>query len=374
MHYQWIAQQQQLQYIIEQLHNSSVNALDTEFIKVDTLYPKLGVLQINVNQQVYLIDGQLDLSAIWQALFHARQNIFHACGEDIDLMYHYAGQRPIHNVLDTQIAMAFLGYGMQIGYQAAIEKVLNVYVEKDQTRSDWLARPLSPQQEIYAASDVYYLQDLATQLIVQLRQQQLYDFVLEDCRNYCLAIAEQVPIEDIYLDVANYRHSSRQLMQLKQLTSWREQVAVQHNKPRSYIVKNNTLHHLVERPPKTMQQLATQYDLKPSVLREYGKTILKLLNQLPDQSEYPVRLPRPYRYRHTQTKDLVEQHILSVSQTLCIPADVLMRKKWLSQINQFVLNNAQDLSTLSPYLTGWRLEYITQPLLEIIQGDQLEVV
>ena len=65
------------------------------------------MLQINVNQQVYLIDGQLDLTPLWDSLFAAPLNVFHACGEDIDLIYHYAKQRPLSNVLDTQMAMAF---------------------------------------------------------------------------------------------------------------------------------------------------------------------------------------------------------------------------------------------------------------------------
>lgn len=368
MHYQWIEDPNQLLSIADALKNSHSNALDTEFIKVDTLYPKLGLLQINVNQQVYLIDGKLDLSPIWQSVFAAKQNVFHACGEDIDLIYHYAKYRPLNNILDTQIAMSFLGYGRQVGYQAALEQVLNINVEKDQTRSDWLARPLTDEQIRYAVSDVYYLQDLADQLITQLKSRQLYDFVLEDCQHYCLSLAKQLPLDELYLDVANFRHSSRQLMQLKQMMAWREQLAIQLNQPRSFILKNNTINKILERTPRSLTQLAA-FEIKPSIIREHGKKILELLHQLPEQKDWPTRLDRPYRYRNEQIKDQVEQKISQVSLQLGIPEDILMRKKWMNDLTQFVLHDRQDLTQLPSYLQGWRLNYLTLPLIEIIRVD-----
>ena len=97
--FQFIHQQQDLEPILGQMGQCASYALDTEFIKVDTLWPKLGVFQINVAEQVYLLDGtSLDLSQFWQKIFGAKQNIFHACGEDIDLIYHYAQQKNLDNV------------------------------------------------------------------------------------------------------------------------------------------------------------------------------------------------------------------------------------------------------------------------------------
>jgi len=86
--YQFIHHQQDLQNVLSLMDQSPVYGLDTEFIKVDTLWPKLGVFQINVNEQVYLLDGAaLDLTDFWNRLFKAQQNVFHACSEDIDLIY-----------------------------------------------------------------------------------------------------------------------------------------------------------------------------------------------------------------------------------------------------------------------------------------------
>lgn len=149
--YQFIQQQQDLQKVLNLMSQHTIYGLDTEFIKVDTLWPKLGVFQINVNGQVFLLDGTaLDLTEFWTRLFDAQQNVFHACSEDIDLIYHYASHKSLENVFDTQVGMSFLGHGLQVSYQNALKLMLDVDIEKDQTRSDWLARPLSLDQLKYA--------------------------------------------------------------------------------------------------------------------------------------------------------------------------------------------------------------------------------
>ena len=86
---------------------------------------------------------------------------FHACGEDIDLIYHYADKKNLNNVFDTQVGLSFLGHGLQVSYQNALKLVLDIDIDKDQTRSDWLARPLTDEQMNYAANDVLYIMRLA---------------------------------------------------------------------------------------------------------------------------------------------------------------------------------------------------------------------
>ena len=181
--FQFIHQQKDFENVLALMSQNSIYGLDTEFIKVDTLWPKLGVFQINVNDQVYLLDGtSLNLSAFWEKLFQAQQNIFHACGEDIDLIYHYAQQKNLDNVFDTQVGMSFLGHGLQVSYQNALKTMLNVDIDKGQTRSDWLARPLSDEQLNYAANDVLYLMQLADKVRDRLKTKLFTGFCTR-CRN-----------------------------------------------------------------------------------------------------------------------------------------------------------------------------------------------
>lgn len=368
--FQFIQQQKDLENILQLMNCTSIYGLDTEFIKVDTLWPKLGVFQINVAEQVFLLDGtSLDLSAFWEKLFKAQQNIFHACSEDIDLIYHYAQQKTLNNVFDTQVGLSFLGHGLQVSYQNALKQILDIDIDKDQTRSDWLARPLSPEQLSYAANDVLYLMDLSKTIQHQLAQKNVLDFALEDCRHLTYEIGQETPLELLYLDMGNYRHSRRQLMQLQQLAVWREKMVKALNYPRSFILKSSTMIDLVEKNPRNHFQLCNIKDIRQNIVRDYGKTILDLLNCLPEQAEWPLRLVRPIRNSSKEMSENVDQVIQTVVQETDIPKEVLIRKKWMHALYQHVVfhNDEQDLPN---YLLGWRYELLTQPLIKVLHADK----
>ncbi|WP_436897454.1 ribonuclease D [Acinetobacter gyllenbergii] len=367
--FQFIQQQQDLAVLLKQMEQCSVYALDTEFIKVDTLYPKLGVCQINLNGQILLLDGAaLDLSNFWPKIFAAQQNIFHACGEDIDLIYHYADQKPLNNVFDTQVALAFLGHGLQVSYQNALKTCLNIEIEKDQTRSDWLARPLTQEQMCYAANDVIYLSKLADALKTDLKAKGLYQYVLEDCQNLTNEIAMETPLAELYTDIGNYRHSRRELMQLQQLSIWREQITKALNQPRSFILRNSTMIDLVEKNPRNNFQLARIKDIRPHIVREHGKMILDLLKFLPPEDEWPLRMAKPIKSNSKEVAPKIDALIESVVLKTGIPKEVLLRKKWMNAIYEHVVFHLDEQS-LPSYLMGWRYDILTQPLIALLKED-----
>ncbi|MEN8991451.1 HRDC domain-containing protein [Acinetobacter sp. YH12218] len=368
--YQFIQNQPDLNSVLNLMDQSSIYGLDTEFIKVDTLWPKLGLFQINVQNQVYLLDGTtLDLSQFWQKLFVAQQNIFHACSEDIDLIYHYAQHKSLENVFDTQVGMSFLGHGLQVSYQNALKTMLDVDIDKDQTRSDWLARPLSAEQMNYAANDVHYLMNLSQTIQNELAAKSLLNCVLEDCKNLTYEIGTETPIHLLYHDVGNYRHSRRQLMQIQQLAVWREQMVKALNQPRSFILKNSTIIDMVEKNPKNNFQLSAVKDIRPNIVREHGKIILDLLKFLPEQAEWPLRMARPIRHSSQDIGSRVDTVIQRAVQETSVPKEVLMRKKWLNALYQHVVfhNDEQDLPS---YLLGWRYDLLTKPLIEVLHADE----
>lgn len=368
--FQFIQKQKDFDFILKQMEQCSIYGLDTEFIKVDTLWPKLGVFQINVNDRVYLLDGtSLDFNQFWDKIFAAKQNIFHACGEDIDLVYHYAGQKNLNNVFDTQVALSFLGYGLQVSYQNALKTLLNIDIDKDQTRSDWLARPLSQEQLTYAANDVLYLMQLAEKIKHELVSKGLLDWVIEDCRHLTEEIGQSTPQELLYQDVGNYRHSRRQLMQLQRLALWRDELAKALNIPKSFVLKNSSLMDLVEKNPRNPYLLAAIKDIRPNIVREYGKTILALLQDLPEPEHWPEKLPRPMR-ASKELSDKIEQVLNQAVTQTGIPKEVLMRKKWMNALYQHVISNS-DRNSLPAYLLGWRDALMTQPLIEVLAHDLL---
>ncbi|WP_180147422.1 HRDC domain-containing protein [Acinetobacter sp. YH12052] len=368
--YQFIQNQPDLNSVLNLMDQSSIYGLDTEFIKVDTLWPKLGLFQINVQNQVYLLDGTtLDLSQFWQKLFAAQQNIFHACSEDIDLIYHYAQHKSLENVFDTQVGMSFLGHGLQVSYQNALKTMLDVDIDKDQTRSDWLARPLSAEQLNYAANDVHYLMNLSQTIQNELAAKSLLNCVLEDCKNLTYEIGTETPIHLLYHDIGNYRHSRRQLMQIQQLAVWREQMVKALNQPRSFILKNSTIIDMVEKNPKNNFQLSAVKDIRPNIVREHGKIILDLLKFLPEQAEWPLRMARPIRHSSQDIGSRVDTVIQRAVQVTSVPKEVLMRKKWLNALYQHVVFH-NDEQYLPSYLLGWRYDLLTKPLIEVLHADE----
>ncbi|CAI3101169.1 Ribonuclease D [Acinetobacter calcoaceticus] len=368
--FQFIQQQTELVDVLQKMDQCSIYGLDTEFIKVDTLWPKLGVCQVNVNGNVYLLDGvSLDLSQFWKKIFVAQQNIFHACGENIDLIYHYADQEDLLNVFDTQVGLSFLGHGLQVSYQGALKLCLDIDIEKDQTRSDWLARPLSPQQLCYAANDVLYIMKLAHHIQEQLKQKGLYDYVLEDCSSLTKEIISETPKELLYTDVGNYRHSRRQLMQLQNLSEWRDYIVKATNQPRSFILRNSTMIDMVEKNPRNSFQLSQVKDIRPNVVREYGKMILELLKDLPNESEWPTRIAKPFKVTSKETLNKMDMVLAHAISETSIPKEVLLRKKWLNAIHQHVLSQG-DEQDLPDYLLGWRYELLTQPLIHLFQEEK----
>ncbi|MDH1707180.1 ribonuclease D [Acinetobacter johnsonii] len=368
--FQFIQQQQDLTPVLEKMDRNEVYGLDTEFIKVDTLWPKLGVFQINVENNVYLLDGTtLDLTEFWNKLFRAQQNVFHACSEDIDLIYHYAQHKTLNNVFDTQVGMSFLGHGLQVSYQNALKQMLDVDIDKGETRSNWLARPLSPAQLSYAANDVLYLMNLSEKVKQELDSKSLLHFALEDCQHLTQEIATETPLHLLYQDIGNYRHSRRQLMQLQQLAVWREQMVKALNTPRSFILKNSSMIDLVEKNPKNAFQLSGVKDIRQNVVREHGKTILDLVKFLPEQADWPLRMARPIRHSSKDVGEKIDHLIQNVVNETSIPKEVLMRKKWMNALHQHVVfhNNEQDLPD---YLLGWRYDLLTQPLIQLLRRDE----
>ena len=368
--FQFIQQQQDLTPVLEKMDRNEVYGLDTEFIKVDTLWPKLGVFQINVENNVYLLDGTtLDLSEFWNKLFRAQQNVFHACSEDIDLIYHYAQHKTLNNVFDTQVGMSFLGHGLQVSYQNALKQMLDVDIDKGETRSNWLARPLSPAQLSYAANDVLYLMNLSEKVKQELDSKSLLNFALEDCQHLTQEIATETPLHLLYQDIGNYRHSRRQLMQLQQLAVWREHIVKALNTPRSFILKNSSMIDLVEKNPKNAFQLSGVKDIRQNVVREHGKTILDLVKFLPEQADWPLRMARPIRHSSKDVGEKIDHLIQNVVNETSIPKEVLMRKKWMNALHQHVVfhNDEQDLPD---YLLGWRYDLLTQPLIQLLRRDE----
>ena len=373
----WIREQYQLDEVIEALEGCGRVALDTEFIKRDTYYPILALVQLNTGDHVYLIDApKLQLDALWQALLEVDVAIWHACGEDLGIFYLLSGCPPLTNIFDTQIALSYLTGQLQMGYQQALDDQLDMHIDKEQSQSDWLRRPLSDEQEQYAIDDVRFLPALYLSLEYALKSKGLYDYVWADCQLYAAELYATQHVEDdaMYLTMADYRYNSQQMAILQAVATWREQLARATNQPRTFVIKKQAVREIITEKPSTMRELAHKTTMHRSMLRLYGEELLKIITDAKELStvEHPACIPAPYRSKNKVLSKAVQQAVAAQAEQLGMPESVLMRKKWLSQLYEVIAYD-KDLSELTLGLQGWRHDWVIQTLIPVIEAHKVEL-
>lgn len=373
----WVRQQDGLKEVIDALAICGRVALDTEFIKRDTYYPRLALVQLNVGDHIYLLDApQLQLAELWQALMKVDVAIWHACGEDLGIFYLLSGCPPLTNIFDTQIALSYLTGQLQMGYQQALDDQLDMHIDKEQSQSDWLQRPLSDEQEQYAIDDVRFLPALYLSLEYELKKKGLFEYVWADCQLYAsdLYDAQHVEDEAMYLTMADYRYTSEQMAILQAVATWREELARATNQPRTFVIKKQAVREIITEKPKTMRELAHKTTMHRSMLRLYGEELLKVIKDAKNlhPTEHPDCLLPPYRSKNKVLSKAVQHAIDKQAEKIGVPANVLMRKKWLAQLYEVIAFD-KDLSELPEGLKGWRNEWVMQTLIPVIKEHKTEL-
>lgn len=240
--------------------------LDTEFIRERTYFPQLALLQIATDEAVWLVDpvAELDLTPFWQTLAATTTPVvLHAGDQDLDLILSAAGSLP-QRVFDTQIAAELLGIGAQMSYAALTESLLGVSLDKAVTRSNWLARPLSPRQLDYAAQDVAQLHALYPTLYERLASQDRLDWMIEESSRQ-LEPGRFSPDDDRrWKKVRGVQTLSRAgLSVLRSLAAYRERLARELDRPRRWVWGDQAmldLAHAISRlaPPLTADMVVRE--------------------------------------------------------------------------------------------------------------------
>lgn len=380
MSWHLITEQQRFKELLTGWASAKTLALDTEFMRVNTFNPQIALLQLNVNQKVYLIDP-LAIDTVALGLGEVLANphslkIVHACSEDIEVLFYKYPQARMSNIFDTQIGLAFLGYGLQVGYQKALKECLDIDISKAETRSDWLARPLSSDQLQYAASDVEHLPALYDFVANRLRDKGLFNYCQEDS---VLMLKEGAPIPNlttIYQQFSNaWQFNRRQLALLQMLAMWRESSARLHDIPRTFVLKNHTLLAIVQKTPHTLAQLSRIEDLHPRTYQKHGPMLLEIIKnaQAKKVEHCPALLPLPLPKSAKSLFDQLRQQTDKVAERYSIPSEVLLRKRWLDALVLGYIDEGDNFD-LPLALQGWRYDVLTKPLLEILASQRPQLL
>lgn len=246
-----ITEEAELHALVAALPTRFTLLADCEFVRERTFWPKLGLLQLRIDHQILLLDPvALKSSAALQALFaRSESTVMHSASEDLECLLHaFEWLPPI--LFDTQIAAAFCGLGPGLSYRALVERYCGVVLDKAETRSDWLARPLSAAQLRYAAEDVEYLPEIHAQLSAQLDRRGMRAWFESDCAalvQRCRdGAGEPGPV---LLDArATSRLDARATARLQRIFDWREREARRLDRPRGWIVDNESAYLLAAAP------------------------------------------------------------------------------------------------------------------------------
>ena len=373
----YVEDAQQLNLICQSYAQAELLAIDTEFVRTRTLYPKLGLIQINDGKTLALIDPVAlpGLTPFWQLMENPNiVKVLHACSEDLEVFLTAGNCRPV-NLIDSQIIMAFLGHGLSLGYAAMIAHFTGIELDKSESRTDWMKRPLTEKQLEYAQADVEHLFNILPKLMAEIEQsgwlaaaQQESELMIE--RKFT-AIDESQMYKNIKMA---WRLNPQQLYRLQQLATWRYQQAKQKDRPIGFIAKDHTLMALAQHNPDNVGAMARIEGVEQLDIRHKGRAMLFVLKQAEQQAnaELPAQIIRLDEYPgYKQNFKKVKSFIALVGTEAELLIENLASKK---QINQFLswyfkLNGAENNLHLVDIMQGWRKPLLGDKLLAFVEND-----
>lgn len=347
---------------------SDVLAFDTEFVRERTFFPRLGLIQVCDGRAAFLIDPLSieDLSPLGDILrAPGILKVLHSASEDVEVFWRALGVVP-SPLLDTQIAAGLAGLAPSLGYQKLTLAVLGIEICKGETRTNWLARPLSPEQLAYAVEDVTCLLSAYRVLRQRLEELGRFEWALEDSMEVVdTERFEERPLEAYRRLRAAGRLTPPQLGVLRALAAWRDTEARRRDIPRSFVVKDDALVALAQRQPKDAEELARVKDLDPRQAKRDGDSFLELIRAALQQPAADLPAAPTAALSTPAGRDLerrLRETARKRAEELGMAPEVLVTRRPIEALVRSTLLDRRP--QLPEELAGWRLPVIGQALLD----------
>lgn len=341
-------------------------AVDTEFMREKTYYPKLCLIQIAINDVIACIDPfaikdfqpMLDLFTDPDVV-----KVLHSVSQDMEVFLHTFDCLPTP-VYDTQIAASLTGMGDQVSYAKLVNEMLGVSLDKSHTRTDWSRRPLDDAQLIYAADDVRYLAQIYPLQRARLVEQGRLAWLQDDFDAAADPARYRPDPDGAWRRVKGYaRLHGVDLAILSKLARYREQLAMTKDRPRRYILSDDQLLDLVKSKPRNKNDLQRRRGFNDDVISRHGDQLLAAV-------QAGLDMPREQWPESGKGKPLTaNQEVL---------ADILMGLlKYQAKKNEVSVTSMasrKDVEQLvrgkgdMPLMSGWRYELGGRTLSEFLQG------
>ncbi len=363
----YIDKQTALENLCAELKSATYIAVDTEFMREKTYSARLCLIQIASEHSIACIDPfKLDSLDPFMDILLDRNilKILHSARQDLEIFHDLSNKVP-GPVFDTQIAATLLGLPDQCGYAALVKHLLNIELDKAQTRTDWSRRPLDAAQLDYAADDVRYLLQLYPLILQQLKEQGREDWLSEDFLALENPDLYQLPLDNLWKKVSGHaRLKGKQLAIVKQLAGWRELRARERDLPRKWIMADDVIISLARMAPERPQQLEKIRGLANSRSKNSGSEILaqiQLAQKMP-QEQWP-RIPGK---KTSKNEDVIVDLLMSI----------LKFQAQKNNISPAILGARKDVEKLlagqTPALMqGWRKKIAGNVLSDVLEGRRI---
>jgi ribonuclease D len=371
----WIAQDHELAELCERLRGQAAIAVDTEFMRTDTFYPIAGLIQLGDGKTSFLVDplSITDFSPLRELMLDEKVvKVLHSCSEDIEVFSSLLGEVP-SPIFDTQIAAAFAGFGFSLGYAGLVKAVLNIDVPKDETRSNWLQRPLSESQIKYAALDVAHMLIVYGKLLQILKASERYTWVKSDCADVVAAARKPDDFKEAYQKIGfAWKLRPSELAILRELCVWRELESRARNIPRNRLIKEPSLFEMARKQPKDAAHLQRIEDIPSRTLRNDTETLLGIIQSAAtvDVEKFPARMDAPLAPTEAPLMKALKKYVRDTAENLQLPPEILIRKKEYEAIVRSGMKGG--VLTLPERLLGWRYEVIGKGLVAVAENPVLD--
>ena len=358
-----------LEELCERLAKSDFITVDTEFMRENTYWPELCLVQVGNTQEAAAIDplaDGLDLTCLWNLMCDNDDvlKVFHAGGQDVEIVYNFTGKTP-HPIFDTQIAMMAISQSEQIGYANLVESWLGLTIDKGARFTDWSRRPLTDRQIEYAIGDVTHLAEIFPKILEKLIATGRGGWLdaemdrLADPDNYAN------DADEAWKRIRSPGRNAQVLGRLKALAAWREGEAQHKNIPRGRIMRDETLADIASHPPRKQADLAKVRGLSNAWKdNDIGKRLLKVIDKaepLP-KAEMPPKIKRgaPLGKEGALVADLLKLLLKIRAREIDVASRLLTKADEMEALAAGV----RDL----PILQGWRYEVFGKDALELVEG------
>jgi ribonuclease D len=344
-------------------------AVDTEFMREQTFWPELCLIQLAAPGIEFMVDPLakgLDLGPFWSLMANERiVKVFHAARQDIEIVFTEAGHVP-RPIFDTQVAAMVCGFGESISYVNLVKRITGKDLDKSSRFTDWSRRPLSDKQLDYAIGDVTHLRDVYRHLSADLAKSGRASWLDEEMAILSDPATYQQHPESAWQRLKLRVKSRKALAVLMELAEWRERLAQGQNVPRQRILRDEALYDIANQMPSTAEQLSELRTLSEGFARSArAKDIIDAVKRglaRDQKSVPPLNHSQPLSAEATATTELLKVLLKSAAARNRVAPRLIADAEDLERI-------ASETEPDVAALKGWRRKLFGEDALRLKRGE-----